>query len=314
MSQNYNIDTIIKYLNNLISVLEKNYDPNITNVQRRNIQDLISLCHFLGNLRLYSEEKEISISAFSVFDVNFRSSYQNGELDQQDFELFYEQLNKFILNFSNEVNAKTAFWLTNSVDKLEIISSLNTNDTKKHLKTAEEIYLKKTEQDRLNEQAQKSEILNKLKEMKNKARCQVRSLTLTIFVLFSFLLLGLYHFNQTPEVFIKYGISNYIIYALIYIPIMSFIWYFFRQRSYAVKIATDYEFKLNSFNLFLYSHNWVNEKIENKEMQDKTYSILVENLLSTLADNPTRLYEKDVKGLPVDEVLSIVKELNKGSK
>ncbi|MCT8831076.1 hypothetical protein KZ473_10250, partial [Glaesserella parasuis] len=78
--------------------------------------------------------------------------------------------------------------------------------------------------------------------------------------------------------------------------------------------ATDYEFKLNSFNLFLYSHNWVNEKIKNKEMQDKTYSILVENLLSTLADNPTRLYEKDVKGLPVDEVLSIVKELNKGSK
>ncbi|MCT8629739.1 hypothetical protein KZ393_11320, partial [Glaesserella parasuis] len=215
MSQNYNIDTIIKYLNNLISVLEKNYNPNIANIQRSNIQDLISLCHFLGNLRLSSKEKEISISAFSEFDANLRSSYQNGELLEQNFDLFYEQLNKFILNFSNEIYAETVFGLTNSVDKLELISSLNTDDTKKYLKTAEEIYLKKTEQDRLNEQAQKSEILNKLKEMKNKARCQVRNLTLTIFVLFSFLLLGFYYFNQNPEVFIKYGISNYIIYALI---------------------------------------------------------------------------------------------------
>ncbi|MCT8843979.1 hypothetical protein KZ334_11365, partial [Glaesserella parasuis] len=69
MSQNYNIDTIIKYLNNLISVLEKNYNPNIANIQRSNIQDLISLCHFLGNLRLSSKEKEISISALSLIHI-----------------------------------------------------------------------------------------------------------------------------------------------------------------------------------------------------------------------------------------------------
>ncbi|MGX2975032.1 hypothetical protein ACWIUH_08535 [Ursidibacter arcticus] len=291
-----------------------NLSHSSRNLGEIKLPDIESIISFISKDSFIIEEN----TSLDLFEIAFKTLDDKGlsflykSKQENDIEINNSDIYDFFGTISTSINTEITFLLSTYQNKIDLLTQLNSEETKKRLDLVSTIYDNKMEQDRKNENAQKLEISNKLASMSTDAASKVKTHTKTIGLLF----LSLFFIPILLEYIgffksFKGIISDYFLYALVYIPIMLFIWYFIQQRSYAVKIATDYEFKLNYFNIFLYGHNWVDVKIENKEMQEQAYIGLINNLIAILADNPTRLYEKDPKGLPIDEVVSLVKEVLK---
>ncbi|URL02790.1 hypothetical protein L4F91_04115 [Avibacterium sp. 20-126] len=162
------------------------------------------------------------------------------------------------------------------------------------------------EQETKNMKAATDETLKNLENLSKRENCTY-FITLIFLVLYMLgIVVVLAKFNYLFK-----DINLLILYPMIIISFTFFI-YLIKLHSAANRIRYDYKFKYDTFKIFLYSHNWIGNKINKEEDKNQARKTIITNLMKTLSDNPIRLISNQNNELPVEQIISAVKDTING--
>ncbi|OBX03847.1 hypothetical protein QV06_09375 [Gallibacterium genomosp. 3] len=201
--------------------------------------------------------------------------------------------------------------------KKEIKNKLDINkyiNARKNIEDLDKILKEYHIQEEENTKAAANETLKILKNLSEKENCSYW-ITLGLLIIFSLLPVELsfwYGYKYDLDTVIKAfseisSLSPFIISPIIII-FFTLLIYLIKLHSAVNKIRHDYKFKYNTFKLFLYSHNWIDTKINNEEDKKQAQKTIITDLMKTLSDNPTRLISNQNNELPVEQIISAVKD------
>lgn len=88
-------------------------------------------------------------------------------------------------------------------------------------------------------------------------------------------------------------------------PSIVLFFYFSKRSQFLFRQKTDYEFKLDSINVFMNYDSISSLPTERVEIKIR----LLNNLINALAENPTRLLEKQTDSLELKEILTILNQI-----